>query len=129
MNLRDLKQEIIKIAIEGYKAKTNFSSCDFFVEMGNITIIAKVICNEKEVKYEFMLDTQWLSSNEVNYEEIIMIKNVMELLNKHKKLAISRLKKWTVEEFIEDKKQIEIKSEQMLEMLKSALYNRQNSLK
>lgn len=79
--------------------------------------------------YEFMLDTQWLSSNEVNYEEIIMIKNVMELLNRHKKLAISRLKKWTVSEYKEDKRQKELQSEQMLEMLKSALYNRQNSLK
>lgn len=123
MNLRDLKQEISKKAIEGYKVKTNFSSCEFLVEVGNITIIAKPVCLEKEVKYEFMLDTQWLSSNEVTYEEIVMIKNVMDILNENKKLAISRLKKWTVEEYKQDKKQREIQSNQMLEMLKSAFYN------
>lgn len=123
MNLRDLKLEITKKAIEGYKVKTNFSSCEFLVEVGNITIIAKPMCLEKEVKYEFMLDTQWLSSNEVTYEEIVMIKNVMDILNENKKLAISKLKKWTVEEYIEDKKQREIQSNQMLEMLKSAFYN------
>ncbi len=39
MNLRDLKQEISKKAIEGYKVKTNFSSCEFLVEVENITII------------------------------------------------------------------------------------------
>ena len=123
MNLRDLKHEISKKVIEGYKVKTNFSSCEFLVEVGNITIIAKPVCLEKEVKYEFMLDTQWLSSNEVTYEEIVMIKNVMDILNENKKLAISRLRKWTVEEYKQDKKQREIQSNQMLEMLKSAFYN------
>ena len=106
-----------------YKVKTNFSSCEFLVEVGNITIIAKPICLEKEVKYEFMLDTQWLSSSEVTYEEIVMIKNVMDILNENKKLAISRLRKWIVEEYKEDKKQREIQSNQMLEMLKNAFYN------
>lgn len=120
MTLKDLKQEISKNIIEGYKVKTNFSSCEFLVEIGSMIIIAKPICLEKEVKYEFMLDTQFLSSNEITYEEIVMIKNVLDLLNENKKLAISRLKKWTVEEFIEDKRQRELRSEQMLEALKSA---------
>lgn len=44
MNLKDLKQEISKEAIEGYKVKTNFSSCEFLVEVGDITIMAKPIC-------------------------------------------------------------------------------------
>ncbi len=124
MNLRDLKQEISKNTIESYKVKTNFSSCDFLVEIGSMIIIAKPICLEKEVKYEFMLDTQFLSGSEITYEEIVMIKNIIDLLNENKKLAISRLKKWTVEEFIEDKKQRELRSEQMLEALKSAFSNR-----
>lgn len=29
MKLKDLKQEIMKNTIEGYKVKINFSSCDF----------------------------------------------------------------------------------------------------
>ena len=108
MNLKDLKQEISKEAIEGYKVKTNFSSCEFLVEVGNITIMAKPICLEKEVRYEFMLDTQWLSSNEITYKEIVMIKNVMDILNENKKLTISRLKKWTVEEYKKDKRKREL---------------------
>ena len=84
-----------------------------------MNIIAKPICLEKEVKYEFVLDVQFLSSKEITYEEIIMIKNIIDLLYKHKKLATSRLKKWTVEEYLEDKRQREIRSEQMLESLKS----------
>ena len=124
MNLTDLKKEIIQNTIEGYKVKTNFSSCDFLVQIGAFIIIAKPICLEKEVRYEFMLDTQFLSNKEITYEEIIMIKNIIDLLNKNKKLALSRLKKWTVEEYIEDKRQKELRSEQMLEALKSAFTNR-----
>ena len=123
MKLRDLKQKITEKALEGYKVKTNFSSCDFLVEIGNITIIAKPICMEKEVKYEFMLDTQWLYSKELNYEEIAMIKEIMEILNKNKVLAISRLRKWTVEEYIEYQNRRERQSEAMLEALKNAFTN------
>lgn len=110
MNLRDLKQEINNIVIEGYQVKTNFSSCDFLVQIGGMNIIAKPICLEKEVKYEFALDVQFLSSKEITYEEIIMIKSIIDLLYKNKKLATSRLKKWTVEEYLEDKRQREIRS-------------------
>ncbi len=124
MNLTDLKKEIIKNTIEGYKVKTNFSSCDFLVQIGAFIIIAKPICLEKEVRYEFMLDTQFLSKKEITYEEILMIKNIIDILNQNKKLALSRLKKWTVEEYIEDKRQKELRSEQMLEALKSAFTNR-----
>lgn len=96
--------------------------------MGALIIIAKPICLEKEVRYEFMLDTQFLSNKEINYEEILMIKNVIDILNKNKKLALSRLKKWTVEEYIEDKRQKELRSEQMLEALKMAFTNRLKSM-
>ena len=53
-----------------------------------------------------------------------MIKNIIDLLNKNKKLALSRLKKWTIEEYIEDKRKRELRSQQMLEALKSAFVNR-----
>lgn len=124
MNLTELKKEIIKNTIEGYKVKTNFSSCDFLVQIGGFIIIAKPICLENGVRYEFMLDTQFLSNKEITYEEILMIKNIIDLLNQNKKLALSRLKKWTIEEYIEDKRQRELRSQQMLEALKSAFVNR-----
>ncbi len=123
MNLRDLKQEIRKIA-GGYKVKTNFSSCEFLVEVGNMIIIAKPICINEDVVYKFMLDTQFLTNGELTYEEAVILKEIMELLINNKKLATSRLKKWKKEEFLEDKRQRKLQSEQMLEMLKKAITNR-----
>ncbi len=124
MKLRDLKQEINKEVLEGYKLRTNFSSNEFLVEIGNFIIIAKIICTDTEVKYEFVLDTQFVSDKEITYEELVMIKNVIELLNEHRKLALSRLKKWTVEEYREDERLRKIQSERMLEELKSFFMNR-----
>ena len=71
-----------------------------------------------------MLDTQFVSDKEITYEELVMIKNVIELLNEHRKLALSRLKKWTVEEYREDERLRKIQSERMLEELKSFFMNR-----
>ena len=124
MKLRDLKQEINKEVLEGYKLRTNFSSNEFLVEIGNFIIIAKIICTDTEVKYEFVLDTQFVSDKEITYEELVMIKNVIELLKEHRKLALSRLKKWTVEEYREDERLRKIQSERMLEELKSFFMNR-----
>ena len=126
MKLRDLKQEIKKNVLEGYELRTNFSSNEFLVEIGNLIIIAKIICTDTEVKYEFVLDTQFVSDKEITYEELVMIKNVIELLNEHRKLALSRLKKWTVEEYREDERIRKIRSEKMLEELKSIILNRTN---
>ena len=126
MNLRDLKQEIKKKVLEGYDLRTNFSSNDFLVEIGNLIIIAKIICTDTEVKYEFALDTQFVSDKEISYEEIVMIKDVIDLLKQNKKLALSRLKKWTVEEYREDERIRKIRSEKMLEELKSIFLNRTN---
>lgn len=126
MKLRDLKQEIKKNVLEGYELRTNFSSNEFLVEIGNLIIIAKIICTDTEVRYEFALDTQFVSTKEISYEEIDMIKNVIDLLNKNKKLALSRLKKWKVEEYREDERIRKIRSEKMLEELKSIILNRTN---
>ena len=73
-----------------------------------------------------MLDTQFVSDKEISYEEIVMIKDVIDLLKQNKKLALSRLKKWTVEEYREDERIRKIRSEKMLEELKSIFLNRTN---
>ena len=127
-NLKELRSLIKNEVLQGYRLKTNFSCDEFFVEVGDMIIIAKTICSEKEVKYEFTVDTQFLSSKEITYEEIVMIKNNIDILNKYKLLAISRLKKWTVEEYLEDKMIREKRREEMLEALKKALFNNVNSI-
>lgn len=120
MSVTELKNIIKTKVLDGYRLKTNFSSEDFFVEVGNLIIIAKPICTKEEVRYEFLLDTQFVSSKEINYKELKMIKEIIEILELHRKIAISRLKKWTVKEYEEEQKLKEEQSERMLEALKRA---------
>ena len=121
MKLRDLKEEIIKIVPKEYKIKTNFSSNEFIVECGELIINAKTICTEEKVYYEFVLDVQFVSNNELTFQEIVVAKNIIELLNQNKELAISRLKKWTVEEYLKDQEEREKRSEEMLEALRQVI--------
>jgi len=120
MSVTELKNIIKTKVLEGYRLKTNFSSEGFFIEVGNLIIIAKPICTKKEVRYEFLLDTQFVSSKEINYKELKMIKEIIEILETHRKTAISRLRKWTVQEYEQDKKLKEEQSEKMLEASKKA---------
>ena len=120
MSVTELKNIIKTKVLEGYRLKTNFSSEDFFIEVGNLIIIAKPICTKEEVRYEFLLDTQFVSSKEIDYKELKMIKEIIEILELHRKTAISKLRKWTVKEYEEDKKLKKEQSEKVLEALKSA---------
>lgn len=119
-NKTELKNRIKEVLLENYDLKTNFSSEEFLVQIKSYIIIAKPIVNKNEVKYEFMVDTQFVSSNEITYNELVMLKNVIDILEENRKLAISSFKKWTVEKFLEDKKQRERQSEGMIE--KPCLY-------
>ena len=73
--------------------------------------LIKVEEKDKNVIYNLM----WLYTYELSFFE-----------NENKKLAISRLKKWNVEEYKEDRRKREEQSEQMV---KNAFYNSKNSWK
>lgn len=123
MRVTDLKN-IIKFRVPNeYKVSTNFSSPDSFIFIGDLLIIAKTICTETEVKYEFMLDTQFISSKEISYNELIIAKEVIELLEENRKVATSRLKKWKVEDYLRDKELKEKQSIAMMEALMKCMQN------
>lgn len=120
MTTTELRKIIKSKVPREYNVKVNFTKADFLVEIGNLIIKAKTVCDEVEVKYEFVLDTQFISRNELTYDEIIMTKDVMEVLESNKELAISKLRKWTPEEYNEDIRLKEEQRELMLEALKRA---------
>ena len=125
MELKDLKSKIKEVILKGYKLKTNFRSNEFFVEIGAFIIIAKPICSKTKVKYEFMLDIQFLSSDGINHAELIMLEQVINILEENRKLATSCLKKWTVNEFLKDQDFKKRRSEEFFEALKNVYQQRQ----
>lgn len=120
MDISQLRKVIKSKVKKDYRLKINFSRPQFFIEIGNLIINAKPICNETGVKYEFVLDTQFLSQREITFDELIMLKDIIEILEANKELAISKLSKWTIEEYKEHIRLKEEQRERMLEALKEA---------
>ena len=74
--------------------------------------------------YEFVLDTQFLSKKEVTYDELKMINKIIDILEDNRSFVLSRLKKYTVEEYEKEKEYREKQSEMMFESLKKLVENR-----
>ena len=118
MKIAELKSKIKSKVPKNYKITTNFSSPEFLVQVNNLVIAARPICRKTEVKCEIILDTQFISSGEITYEEVTIIKEILELLEENKKTAISRLKKWTVKEYSENQKLRELQSQKLFKNIR-----------
>ena len=108
--------------LPNYIYKTNFNSSDFLIDINyNIIIKAKLIKKDNKMVYEFVVDTQFMSEAEITYDEIVMIKNIIDILEENRKFVLSRLKKYTVEEYEKEEQERKEQSEKALEALKQII--------
>lgn len=120
--VKDLKKIIDKVLLPNYIYKTNFNSSDFLIDINyNIIIKAKLIKKDNKMVYEFVIDTQFMSETEITYDEIVMIKNIIDILEENRKFVLSRLKKYTVEEYEKEEQERKEQSEKALEALKQII--------
>ena len=120
--VKDLKKIIDKVLLPNYIYKTNFNSSDFLIDINyNIIIKAKLIKKDNKMVYEFIVDTQFMSAAEITYEEIVMIKNIIDILEENRNFVLSRFKKYTVEEYEKEEQERKEKSEKVLEALKQII--------
>ena len=125
-SVKEIKKLIDKLIIPRYHYKTNFSCSDFLVDIeSKFIIIAKPVCTDKDFHYEFVLDTQFLSEKEINYQELVMIKNIIEVLEENKNFILKRLKKYTVDEYKEELRLREEKSRKILLALDNYIKTRE----
>ena len=120
--VKDLKKIIDKVLLPNYIYKTNFNSSDFLIDINyNIIIKAKLIKKDNKMVYEFVVDTQFMSEAEITYDEIVMIKNIIDILEESRKFVLSRLKKYMVEEYEKEEQERKEQSEKALEALKKII--------
>ena len=120
--VKDLKKIIDKVLLPNYIYKTNFNSSDFLIDINyNIIIKAKLIKKDNKMVYEFVVDTQFMSEAEITYDEIVMIKNIIDILEENRKFVLSRLKKYMVEEYEKEEQERKEQSEKALEALKQII--------
>ena len=95
-SVKEIKKLINEVLLPGYCYKTNFSCADYLID----------------INYKFIIKV-------ISYEEMKMIINIVKILENNRKFVLSRLKKYTVEEYEKEKMERERKSEMMLEALKT----------
>lgn len=119
-SVKEIKKLIDEVKLPDYTYKTNFSSAEFLVDFDcGLIVAAKLIKQDDKMVYKFVLDTQFISEKEVTYEEMKMIIKIIEIFENNRKFVLSRLKKYTVEEYEKEKMERERRSEIMLEALKT----------
>lgn len=120
--VREIKELIDKVILPGYTCKTNFSSAEFLININfSLIIAAKLVKYGDKMKYEFVLDSQFISNKEITYEEIKMIHSIVDILEDNRKFVVSKLKKYTVEEYEKEQEERSIQSEIMMNALMELL--------
>ena len=126
--VKDLKVLIDNVMLPNYYYKTNFSCSDFLIDINyKIIIKANLVKKDNKMVYEFVVDTQFISEQEITYDEIVMIKNIIEILETNKKFVLSRLKKYTVEEYEKEKQERKVNRERAFEELKELITMKYNN--
>lgn len=117
--VKEIRKLIDEVMLPEYSYKTNFSSSDFLVDINyNLVISANLVKEDNKMIYKFILDTQFLSSREITYDELKMLTKIIDILEDNRKFVLSRLKKYTVEEWEEEQRIRKKRSDEMLESLK-----------
>ena len=121
-SVKEIKKLISKAMIPGYSFNTNFSSAEFLVDINNsLVIAADLVKKDNKMVYEFVLDTEFTRYAKVSYDEIVMVNNIIDILEENRKFVLSKLKKYTVEEYDEEERLKNERSEQMLEAFKYSI--------
>ena len=120
--VKEIKKLVDKVMIKGYTYKTNFSCAEFLVDISNKLIVAaRLVKHNNKMEYEFVLDTQFLSEKYITTDELKMINKIINILEDNKKFVISKLKKYTVEEYEREEEYRKKRSEMILKALTESI--------
>lgn len=128
--VKELKQEIDKVIIPGYTYQTNLSWAERLVSINHgLGIGAKLVRVDNKMVYEFIVDTQFISVNEITYDEICMCQDIIDIFEKNRNFVLKRLKKYTVEEYEQEQLEFEQRQENFIKFLDSLIHNKKELAK
>lgn len=123
--VKELRQEIDKVIIPGYTYHTNLSWTERLVSINHgVGIGAKLVQKDNKMVYEFIVDTQFVGTKEITYDEICMCKDIIDILEKNRNFVLRRLKKYTVEEYEQEQIEFSRKQEQFIKFLDSLVHTK-----
>lgn len=126
--VKELKEEIDKIMKHGCTYKTNLSWVEHLIDINHgLGIAAKLVRVEDKMIYEFIVDTQFISSKEITYDEVCMCKDVIEILEKNRNFVLKRLKKYTIEEYEQEQLEFKQRQDNLIKFLDSIFHTKKMS--
>lgn len=126
--VKELKEEIDKIMKHGCTYKTNLSWAEHLIDINHgLGIAAKLVRVEDKMIYEFIVDTQFISSKEITYDEVCMCKDVIEILEKNRNFVLKRLKKYTIEEYEQEQLEFKQRQDNLIKFLDSIFHTKKMS--
>ena len=121
--VRELKQEIDKVIVSGNTYQANLSWTERLISINHgVGIGAKLIKKDNKMVYEFIVDTQFVGSKEITYDEICMCKDIIDILEKNRNFVLRRLKKYAVEEYEKEQIEFEKRQEKFIKFLDSLVH-------
>ena len=121
--VKELKLEIDKVIKPGYLYQTNLSWTERLISINHgVGIGAKLVKKDNKMVYEFIVDTQFVGSKEITYDEICMCKDIIDIFEKNKNFVLRRLKKYTVEEYEKEQIEFEKRQENFIKFLDSLVH-------
>ena len=123
--VKELKQEIESVMIPGYTYQTNLSCAERLVSINHgVGIGTKLVQKDNKMVYEFIVDTQFVGSKEITYDEICMCKDIIDIFEKNRAFVLRRLKKYTIEEYEQEQIEFTRKQEQLIKFLDSLVHTK-----
>ncbi len=121
--VKELKQEIDKVIKTGYTYQTNLSWTERLISINHgVGIGAKLVQINNKMTYEFIVDTQFVSSKEITYDEICMCKDIIDILEENRNFVLRRLKKYTIEEYEQEQLEFKQRQESFIKFLDSLVH-------
>ena len=121
--VKELKQEIDKIMKPGYTYKINLSYSEHLIDISNgLGVGVKLVQIEDKLVYKFIVDLQFLRSQELTYDELELCKDIIEILEKNRSFVLRRLKKYTIEEYEREQIAFQKRQEELIKFFESIIY-------
>ena len=107
----------------GYTYKINLSYSEHLIDISNgLGIGTKLVQIEDKMVYKFIVDLQFLRSQELTYDELELCKDIIEILEKNRSFVLRRLKKYTIEEYEREQIAFQKRQEELIKFFESLIY-------
>lgn len=122
-SVKEIKELINEVMLPGYTFKTCFSSPECIVVINNKLDISAILVEKGDVmEYKYILDMQIFNDSMIDYDELVVVQKVIDILEYNREFVLKKFKKYTVEEYEKEQEEDRKRAKEMLDAFERALF-------